>query len=285
MKSSSQPPITRLALIGHPVDHSLSPLIHDYWIRRYRLAGEYIALDVPAEKCAATLKKLVKDGYRGANITLPHKERIIKLCDKIDTLALSVGAVNTLSIRDSKIYGTNTDVFGFIENLKEQAPALDLASGPSVVLGAGGAARAAVYALFNAGAAHIQIVNRTHSTAQELAKHYNNPDRISTATWENRHEALRDAVLLVNTTSLGMAGQPPLELYLARLSDRAVVYDLVYKPLMTDLLVQARRRGNPVVTGLGMLLQQARPAFQSWFGILPDIETPLLLKMQAELKP
>lgn len=276
---------TKLAVLGYPIAHSLSPLIHSYWIERYGFSATYEAIEVAPLALLRTVKKLVEEeGYRGFNITLPHKEVALNLCQETDGLARAIGAVNTISERSGKLYGTNTDVFGFVENLRESLPDFDFRSGPALLLGAGGAARAVMHALLLQGCPQIRVSNRTLTRALDMQHKAMDPKRVKIFAWEERHEALSDAALVVNATHLGMQGQTPLELYLAKMPARTVVYDVVYTPLKTDLILLAQRRGNPVVTGLGMLLHQARPAFQSWFGILPDLDSDLRGLLESRLE-
>lgn len=265
----------KAAVIGHPIKHSKSPLIHQTWIERYKRNGEYNALDIPPEELEARLPELVAEGYSGFNLTLPHKELALELCDQIDELARRVGAVNTISVRGGKLYGTNTDVYGFTENIKQAAPDFNFKSGPAVVLGAGGAARAVVHGLLQEGAPYVILTNRTRERALALAKNSADPARVEVENWYYRHEVLRKAALVVNTTSLGMAEQKPLELDLTHLRAGAHVCDIVYNPLMTELLMRAKQKGHPVITGIGMLLYQAQPAFHSWFGVLPAVDDNL----------
>ncbi|MCK6418830.1 MAG: shikimate dehydrogenase [Alphaproteobacteria bacterium] len=274
--------ITKLAVLGYPIAHSLSPLIHNYWIERHGFAATYEAIEVPPLAFLRTLKRLTEEeGYRGLNITLPHKEVALGLCHETDRLARAIGAVNTISERSGKLFGTNTDVYGFVENLREALPDFDFKSGPAVLLGAGGAARAVMHALLLQGCPQIRVANRTLTRALDMQHKAQDPRRVKIFAWEERHEALGDAAIVINATHLGMYGQAPLELYLAKMPSRTVVYDIVYRPQQTDLIILAQRRGNPVVTGLGMLLHQARPAFQSWFGILPDIDAELRRKVET----
>ncbi|MCC7305045.1 MAG: shikimate dehydrogenase [Alphaproteobacteria bacterium] len=266
----------RAAVIGHPVSHSKSPLIHNYWIGKYGLQGAYGALDIRPENLAQDLEKYIAEGYAGFNLTLPHKELVLPLCDEVDETARAVGAVNTIVVKGNKIKGRNTDVFGFLENIKQSAPGFDFRRGPALVLGAGGAARAAVYGLLQEGAPEIRIANRTKEKAAAMAADFKN---VKTVAWEEKEQALKDISLLVNTTSLGMKGQPPLDMDLEDLNANALVNDIVYAPLETDLLKTARARGNQVVTGIGMLLHQARPAFREWFGVLPDVDAELMRRV------
>jgi shikimate dehydrogenase len=221
------------------------------------------------------LPELISEGYSGFNLTLPHKELALPLCDYVDETAQQIGAVNTIFVRGGELHGTNTDMFGFIENIKAQHSGFDFVAGPAVVLGAGGAARAIVHGLLQEGAPEILILNRTRSKAEALAA--DTGDRaVRVADWGRRSETLSGAHLLVNTTALGMAGKANLDINLVHLPVAALVADIVYVPLYTDLLRAAQARGNPICTGFGMLLQQARPAFEKWYGIMPDVDDYLV---------
>ncbi|HEU4839521.1 MAG TPA: shikimate dehydrogenase, partial [Micavibrio sp.] len=256
----------KAGVIGHPVHHSKSPLIHNHWIARYGLSGEYRAVDIAPENLKEGVQKLIDAGYAGFNVTIPHKQEIFKLCADVDDTAKIIGAVNTAVIRDGKLYGANTDAFGFIENVKQQAFGVDFAHRHCVVLGAGGAARAIVYGLIEAGAQKIILSNRTEDKARDVAAM--DTDIIEVVPWDKRSAALDGAGFLVNATALGMTGREALEIDLSALPPQAVVSDIVYTPLMTDLLRQVQHKGHQVVTGIGMLLHQARPAFEKWFGVL-----------------
>ena len=250
---------------GWPVGHSLSPLLHNFWLDRFAIDGAYIPLPVREEDFAVIVPALAKAGFRGINVTLPHKQAALALCDETDAPAAAIGAVNTLIFHpDGRIEGRNTDAFGFIENIR---PALQAAPLPrrAVILGAGGAARAVFWALLQEGIGDIVIVNRNRQRALSLAASMGvSDDRCG--EWDRRDALLEGAELLVNTTSLGMQGQPPLEISLDALPAGALVTDIVYTPLETPLLVRARARGHRVVDGLGMLMHQARPGFAAWFG-------------------
>jgi shikimate dehydrogenase len=265
----------RLAgVIGWPVSHSRSPLLHNHWLERYGIDGAYVPLAVRPEDIEAALRALPKLGFAGANVTLPHKEAALAACDETDAFARHVGAVNTIVIAaDGSLHGSNTDGFGFLENLREGAPGWRPDMGPAVVLGAGGAARAVLGALLDAGVPEIRLSNRTTARAEALAASFGGP--IHVVPWAEAAAALEGAALLVNTTSLGMTGQPPLALDLAALSAQAVVTDLVYVPLRTALLEAAARRGCRIVDGLGMLLHQARPGFEAWFNRAPQVTEDL----------
>jgi shikimate dehydrogenase len=260
---------TRLAgIMGWPVAHSRSPALHNFWIEEHGIDGAYVPLPVRPEQLAEALRALPLLGFRGCNLTLPHKQMALSIVDRVEPLAHRIGAMNTVIVMpDGTLEGRNTDVFGFRENLRERAPDWTPTAGPAVVLGAGGAARAVVAALIEARVEEIRIVNRTPARAERLADNLAAPaTRMTIRTWGERDAALRDAGILINTTSLGMAGEPALKLDLSQLPPTAVVVDIVYVPLETALLVNARQRGHRVIDGLGMLLHQGRPGFEAWFG-------------------
>jgi shikimate dehydrogenase len=265
----------RLAgVMGWPVGHSRSPRLHGYWLAEYGIDGAYVPLPVRPDHFERAFRALPALGFRGANVTLPHKEAALALADRATPEARRIGAANTLVIDDQgRIEARNTDAYGFIENLKEGAPHWRGSEGPVVLLGAGGASRALLVALTDAGVSEIRLLNRTAVRAEALAASLGGPIRVM--GWNDRGQALEGATLLVNATTQGMTGQPPLELSLDRLPPDAVVNDIVYVPLETPLLAAAHRRGNPVVDGLGMLLHQARPGFTAWFGTEPKV-TPAL---------
>ncbi len=259
-------------VIGWPVGHSRSPRLHGYWLEHHSIDGAYIPLAVAPDNFFAAVTGLAAAGLRGVNITLPHKAAALAACDSVDENARRIGAVNTIVFgEDGAMRGSNTDAFGFLENIRQNAAWRS--GGIAVVLGAGGAARAVCVALADAGMDEIRVVNRTRKRATQLAADLGKP--LNVQAWAGRHAALAGAALLVNTTSLGMTGQPPLDLDLAALPQDAVVNDIVYAPLETDLLARARARGNKAVDGLGMLLHQARPGFEAWFGVAPDVTDAL----------
>ncbi len=268
-------------LIGHPVGHSKSPLIHKYWLQKYGIEGDYVALDTMPETLGERISWLRNSGFAGFNVTVPHKQSVMKLCDSLDETSRQIGAVNTVCIDgEGFLSGRNTDVFGFTENIREQVRDFSFESGTAVVLGAGGAARAVVHGLLGEGVPEIVIANRTPEKAHELAAGSIDPDRINICSWDDKSACLQGAALLVNTTSAGMAGMPALDMELEPYLPRnCVVNDIVYAPLMTELLVNARALGNPVVTGIGMLLHQARPAFEAWFGVMPEVTSELKEKV------
>jgi len=260
-------------VMGWPVGHSLSPRLHGFWLRRYRIDGAYVPLPVRPEAFPGAIRALAHIGFRGVNVTVPHKQAALKACDEVDAVARRIGAVNTVVFTDGQLHGGNSDAFGFLENLREGAPDWQLGAGPAVVLGAGGAARAVAVALVDAGVPEVRVCNRSAARAQSLCREIGGP--LVDIPWTERAAVLADAALLVNATSLGMAEQAPLYLDLTRLPARAVVNDLVYVPLETPLLTAARARGNRAVDGLGMLLHQARLGFAAWFGVSPAV-TPEL---------
>jgi len=266
----------RLAgVMGWPVSHSRSPRLHGYWLKRYGLDGAYVPLAVAPERLEAAIRGLHALGFQGCNLTIPHKEAVLPFVDEMSETARRIGAVNTIVIvEDGRMRGDNTDGFGFMANLQAGAPDWQAADGPAVLLGAGGAARAIAVSLLDAGVPSVRLVNRTVERAERLAETLRQmaPSRsIEVSAWNERADALADARLLVNTTSLGMSGQPPLEIAFDDLPATATVTDIVYTPLETDLLAAAHRRGNVVVDGLGMLLHQGRPGFAAWFGVDPEV--------------
>src|SRR6202050_2920195 len=254
--------------MGWPVAHSRSPALHGFWLEQQGIDGAYVPLAVPPGRLEQALRALPALAFRGCNLTIPHKQAALAVMDRVDPFAHRIGAMNTVVVAaDGSLEGSNTDVFGFRENLREQAPNWDPRSGPAVVLGAGGSARSVVAALSEAGVSEIRLVNRTAARAEALARDLAQPGtRLTIEPWEARAAVLREAGILVNTTSLGMEQSPLLELDLATLPVSAAVVDIVYVPLETALLAAARRRGNRTVDGLGMLLHQGRPGFEAWFG-------------------
>jgi shikimate dehydrogenase len=261
----------KAGVIGHPVSHSKSPVIHEYWLEEYGLKGYYEAIDIEPENFEKDIQRLIDEGYDGFNVTVPYKEKIIPLCDKIDGNAQQIGAVNTIIIENGKLVGRNTDAFGFIANLK--AHHVDFKGKKALILGAGGAARAAIFGLLQEGIDKIWITNRTKEKAEALKVFA--PDKIDVVDWPDKTKFLKEINLLVNTTSLGMQGKPYLEMDLTGLPQNSVVTDVVYAPLMTELLKQAENDGHKIVTGIGMLLHQARPAFEAWTGKMPDVTEEL----------
>jgi shikimate dehydrogenase len=271
--------MTRKAcVIGWPISHSRSPLIHGYWIQRYGIDGSYERIGVPPDELSGFLSRLVERGYAGCNVTLPHKEAAFRAVRSADDATTRLGVVNTVFHRDGKLWGTSTDGEGFLANLCDHVPGWRAEHRSIVILGAGGAARAIVGALLDAGSRRLAVVNRSRERAEELRRGFG--ARIEPGQWREVTKILEDADLLVNTTSLGMTGQPPLLLGLDSLPKSTVVADIVYTPLETDLLRRARARGNPVAPGLGMLLHQAVRGFELWFGQRPEV-TPQLHDLVA----
>jgi shikimate dehydrogenase len=304
----------KAAIIGHPVSHSLSPKLHGYWLKQYNIAGSYEAIDAPPEQVEHIIRNLAKNGFIGGNVTVPYKELALMLCDEVDDIAREVGAVNTLYYVGEKLCGTNTDVAGFVENMRhyftppleggarggvisnrlsvkaiDSPPTLTLplkggGNKRAVILGAGGASRAVVVALKQLGFSEIIITNRTHEKAELLAQKHGSPHTnplpegegsIIAVDWSAREQALEGADLLVNTTSLGLKNNSPLEISLAKLPPHALVTDIVYAPLITPLLAAAQARGLKTVDGLGMLLHQAAPGFELWFEVKPNVTEEL----------
>lgn len=269
-------------VMGWPVGHSSSPRLHGYWLEHYGIDGAYVPLGVEPANFERVLRLLPLLGFAGVNVTVPHKEAALAAVDVADPLAQRIGAVNTVIVRrDGGLEGRNSDAYGFLENIKTAVPGWDAASGPAVVLGAGGAARAVCAALVDGGAPEVRVVNRTAARAEALAAAIGGPCRV--LPWSERCGVLDGAVLLVNATTLGMTGQPPLDLDLDRLPRAAVVNDVVYAPLETALLKMAARRGNRTVDGLGMLLHQARPGFKAWFGVEPEVTSALRAFLSQDL--
>jgi shikimate dehydrogenase len=261
-------------VIGWPVAHSLSPRLHGFWLRQHGIDGAYVPFAVAPERLDRALAGLAALGLAGVNVTVPHKQRALAAVDEASPVARRIGAINTIIVRpDGRLHGTNTDAFGFIENLRDRAPGWDAAAGPVLVLGAGGAGRAVVAALIDAGVPALRLANRHRERAEAVAADIGGP--IEIVPWERRDTALPGIALLVNATSLGMVGQPALKLDLAELPPAAIVADIVYTPLTTPLLAAAAARGNAVVDGLGMLLHQARPAFAAWFAHDPEVTDAL----------
>jgi shikimate dehydrogenase len=267
-------------VIGWPVDHSRSPLIHNYWLKRYGIVGEYRREAVPPQEFAAFVGSLAARGYVGANVTLPHKEAALALSQP-DDRARAVGAANTLWLDGSVLRSSNTDVEGFLHNLDASAPHWDRGLNKAVVLGAGGAARAVIYGLLTRGVERLVLVNRTRSRAELLRRTF--AARIEVAGWDVLDATLADAALLVNTTTLGMQGQPALAAELARLPRHAVVADLVYAPVRTPLIAAAQARALRTADGLGMLLHQAVRGFALWFGRTPEVTPELRALLEADL--
>lgn len=270
-------------VMGWPVMHSRSPMLHNYWFKKHGLAGTYLPLAIQPDGLPAALRALHPLGFAGCNLTIPHKQQAMKIVDEVDAVAKAIGAISCVVVRrDGSLSGTNNDCWGFIHNLRQRYPGWRADAGPAVVLGAGGGSRAVCYALAQEGVKELRLINRTHERAQTLAQQFGAP--LKAMPWEQRHDALEGAALVVNTTSCGMVGQPPLDIRLDRLAATALAADIIYIPLETPFLRAARQRGNRTLNGLGMLLHQGRPAWKAWFGIEPEV-TPELTALVAKTIP
>jgi shikimate dehydrogenase len=273
----------KACVIGWPISHSRSPLIHGYWLRKYRIDGTYTRQPVEPAELAKFITSMRDNGLAGCNVTIPHKESVFRLVTPADQPTAQIGAVNTVYIQDGTTYGTNTDGEGFLNSLKAAIPHFNIVNTRVVLLGGGGAALSIVHALLGEGAAEIAVANRSAEKAEDLRKEFGN--KIRPVVWERRSESLHECSLVVNATSLGMKGQPELDLDLSRLDPKAVVTDIVYTPLRTRLLITAARRGNPVVEGLGMLLHQAVRGFELWFGVRPAVTDELYDLVARDIEP
>lgn len=268
-------------VVGWPIGHSLSPRVHDHWLRRYRIDGHYVPLGLRPQDFEAAFGALPKLGFRGVNVTIPHKEAALARATTISDRAALIGAANTITFRpDGGIHADNTDGDGFIRNLRQAAPAWRAARGPALVLGAGGSARAIVAALLSEGAPEVRIANRTRSRADLLRGHFGG--KVAVLDWDGASEAADGAMTIVNATALGMAGQPDLAVRLDAAPRETLVADLVYRPLLTPFLALARRLGLSTADGLGMLLHQAAPGFERWFGRRPEVDDELRAAVLAE---
>ena len=266
----SHPKIPLAGVIGHPIAHSKSPKLHGHWLKEHGLDGHYVPIDVAPENLEAVLRMMPKMGYVGANVTIPHKERALEIADQVTDRATLIGAANTLIfLEDGKILADNTDGYGFIQNLRNGSPDWDPTAGAAVVLGAGGAARAVLASLLDVGVPEILLSNRTRARAEQLRDDFG--ARIKVIEWVQAGNVMEDGATVVNTTSLGMTGKPELRVPLDGLNAVAVVTDLVYTPLMTNFLETAHAKGCTTVDGLGMLLHQAVPGFERWFGPRPEV--------------
>jgi len=263
-------------IIGMPVAHSRSPVIHNYWLNAHGIRGAYVPLAVAPERLKDALPGLVALGFRGCNVTMPHKQTAMALLHRVNETARRIGAVNTIVVEaDGTLSGFNNDGNGFVQSLRDVKPDWRADEGPILLLGAGGSARAVVVALLENGARQIRIANRTAEKAQAIAKEFG--PSITAIDWADRNAAMAEPALLINCTDQGMVGKPALDVDLARLGPATLVADLIYTPLETPFLAQARSRGCVTVNGLGLLLNQAKLAFKAWFGVLPDV-TPELIK-------
>lgn len=258
-------------VIGSPIAHSRSPILHGYWLRRYGIAGHYIPMDVAQADLSEALRMMPRMGFVGCNITLPHKEAALEIADIVTDRAALIGAANTLIFRkDGKIHADNTDGIGFLNNLKQEAPNWVPSDGPATVFGAGGAARAVVSALLDAGVPEVRVANRTRPRADDLRHSFGT--RVVVVDWNTAGDTLVDAMTVVNTTTLGMVGKAEFKTPLTHLNPKALVTDIVYTPLETPFLRAAKEIGCTTVDGLGMLLHQAVPGFERWFGTRPVVD-------------
>jgi shikimate dehydrogenase len=267
-------PYKLAGVMGWPVAHSRSPVIHNHWIAEHGLRGAYVLLPVQPQHLESALRSLPVLGFAGCNLTIPHKVDAVRLMDRLEPLAARIGAVNTVVVNaDGSLTGRNTDAFGFIQSLRDAQTGWRAEDGPAVVVGAGGAARAVIAGLIDAGTPEIRLANRSGAKAHDMAQEFG--QSVRAVSWDARHDALDGAALLVNTTNQGMHGEAPLDLRLDCLPVEALVADIIYVPQETPLLTVARYRGNRTVNGLGMLLNQARPAFEAWFGVMPSLSAAL----------
>ena len=273
MKKSRKSPILT-GVIGTPIGHSLSPVIHNYWIEKYNMNGMYVPLEVSRTNFKDVIEVLSKMGFGGVNVTIPHKVAALMCADLVADNAALLGAANTLSLRkNGKIYADNTDSYGFLQNLKETVPTWRAVTGPALVIGAGGGSRAIIYSLLREGVPKVYLTNRTIERAKLLQNDLGN--RVKTIDFVDLAKVLNEVTILVNTTSLGMIGQPELKLPYEKLDSRTIVYDIVYNPLKTDFLSKAEEKGCQTVDGLGMLLHQAASSYQFWFGQQPEVTADL----------
>jgi shikimate dehydrogenase len=261
-------------VMGWPVMHSRSPMLHNYWFKQHGLAGTYVPLAIRPEQLPAALRGLHPLGFAGVNVTIPHKQEAMKIVNEVDALARSIGAISCVIVKaDGSLMGTNNDCYGFIHAVRQEHLGWRADAGPIVVIGAGGGSRAVCYGLAQEGAREIRLLNRTFARAKGLSDEFGGP--IKALSWEQRHEVLEGAAMVVNTTSCGMVGQPALDIKLDKLPKSALAADIIYIPLETPFLAAARKRGNRTMNGLGMLLNQGRPAWKAWFGIEPEVTAEL----------
>jgi shikimate dehydrogenase len=269
-------------VMGMPIMHSRSPMLHNYWFKQQGMAGSYVPLAIQPTGLATALRALHPLGFSGCNLTIPHKQEAMKIVDEVNDAARQIGAISCVTVRaDSSLLGSNNDAFGFIRNIQQAQPQWRADAGPIVVIGAGGGSRAVCYGLMQEGAREIRLVNRSDARAQQLADDFGVP--LQAYPWAQRHDVLAGAALVVNTTSQGMVGQTPLDIHLDALPLSALVTDIVYSPLETPLLAAARLRGNVIVDGLGMLLHQGPPAWKSWFGLEPKVTPELRALVEQSL--
>lgn len=278
---NDHPRIPLAGVIGSPIAHSRSPLLHTHWLKTYGIKGYYIPMDVAQSDLRDVIAALPKAGFVGVNVTIPHKESVLALADVVTDRAALIGAANTLIFRsDGRIHADNTDGYGFIANLRQNAPQWDPTSGPAAVIGAGGAARAVIASLIEVGVPEIRVANRTRMRAETLRQEFG--AKVVVNDWVQAGNMLEGASTVVNTSSLGMVGKPEFRVPLDAMSPSAVVTDLVYTPLRTHLLEEAASIGCTTVDGLGMLLHQAAPAFERWFGVRPEVDDALRAAVLAQ---
>lgn len=269
-------------VVGWPVMHSRSPLMHNYWMEQQGLNGTYVPLAIKPGELDAALRAMHPLGFAGCNVTIPHKLEAMKIVDEVDEVATKIGAISCIVVReDGTLFGTNNDWLGFLGNIKQQAPDWRAEAGSIAVIGAGGGSRAVCYGLMQEGATEIRLVNRTHEKALAIAEEFDGPIRV--LPWKERHDALEGAAMVVNTTSQGMDGEAALNLKLDKLSPTALAADIIYTPLETPFLSDARERGNPTVNGLGMLIHQGPPAWKRWFDVIPMVTEELREKMERSI--
>jgi shikimate dehydrogenase len=269
-------------VMGWPVLHSRSPLLHNYWFKRHDLAGTYVPLAIKPEDLAAALRALHPLGFAGCNLTIPHKQQAMTIVDEVDAVAMRIGAISCVVVRpDGSLAGSNNDCYGFIHNLKQEQPSWRAGAGPIVVFGAGGGSRAVCYGLLQEGAKEIRLLNRTLARAKGIAAEFGS--QIEALPWETRHDALEGAAMVINATSQGMVGQPALDIRLDKFPKSGLAADIIYTPLETPFFAAARKRGNRTVNGLGMLLHQGRPAWKAWFGIEPEVTPELRSLLERSL--
>lgn len=267
-------------VMGWPIAQSRSPVIHNYWLEKYKINGRYVPLAVKPERLPDAIRGLPALGFRGCNLTMPHKQMAMAMVDSLTDTAKRIGALNCIVVGDEgKLLGVNNDGNGYVLSVQEVAPQWTPDAGPIAILGAGGAARALIVALLERGAKEIRLINRTLEKAEQLAKEYG--AAIKPMAWDKRSDVIGDVALLANATSQGMIGKPALDISLDKLSKQTLVSDLIYVPPETPFLAAAKARGNVTINGLGMLLHQARPAFQAWFGVMPEITPELRAAVMA----
>jgi shikimate dehydrogenase len=269
-------------VMGWPVVHSRSPLMHNYWMEQQGLAGTYVFLEIKPGELAPALRALHPLRFSGCNLTIPHKLDAMTIVDEVDDVAKKIGAISCVVVReDGSLFGTNNDWLGFIGNVKQQQPGWRADEGPIAVIGAGGGGRAVVYALLQEGATEIRLINRTRAKAELIAEQFGGP--ISVLPWEDRHDALEGVAMAVNVTSQGMVGEAALDLRLDKLSKSALAADIIYTPLESPFLAACRERGNRTVNGLGMLLHQGPPAWKMWFNVEPTVTAELRELMERSI--